>query len=239
MFGSISEEMTDSLVIGAASAMWLGILTSISPCPLATNIAAMSFIGRGIGSPKRVVLTGVFYTLGRMLAYAALAALLISSVLAVPEVSFFLEMNMNKVLGPLLIAVGLLLLDIVPFRFSTSLLTAGVQNRVERLGLLGSGLLGVVFAMSFCPVSAALYFGSLLPLAMSHGSTVALPSLYGIGTGLPVFGFAVLLAVGAQRVSVAFNRLAQFEKWARRITGVVFVLVGLKLVLNYIFQVGV
>jgi cytochrome c-type biogenesis protein len=229
----------DSLLVGAASAMWLGILTSISPCPLATNVAAMSFVGRGIGSPRRVVLTGVFYTMGRMFAYAALAALLISSVLAVPEVSFFLEMNMNKVLGPLLVVVGLLLLDALPFRFSTSLLTDGIQRRAERWGLLGSGLLGVVFAMSFCPVSAALYFGSLLPLAMAHGSAVALPSVYGIGTGLPVFGFAVLLALGAQRVSMAFNRLTQFEKWARRITGVVFVLVGLKLVLNYIFEVQI
>jgi cytochrome c-type biogenesis protein len=229
----------DGLLLGATSAMWLGILTSISPCPLATNVAAMSFIGRGIASPRRVVLTGVFYTLGRMLAYAALAALLIKSVLAVPEVSFFLEMNMNKVLGPLLIVVGLLLLEVLPFRFSTSLLTARIQSRVEHWGLLGAGLLGMIFAMSFCPVSAALYFGSLLPLAMAHGSAIALPSVYGIGTGLPVFGFAVLVALGAQRVSKAFNRLAQFEKWARRITGVVFILVGLKLVLNYIFEVQI
>jgi cytochrome c-type biogenesis protein len=229
----------DGLLLGATSAMWLGILTSISPCPLATNVAAMSFIGRGIASPRRVVLTGVFYTLGRMLAYAALAALLIKSVLAVPEVSFFLEMNMNKVLGPLLIVVGLLLLEVLPFRFSTSLLTARIQSRVQHWGLLGAGLLGMIFAMSFCPVSAALYFGSLLPLAMAHGSAIALPSVYGIGTGLPVFGFAVLVAFGAQRVSKAFNRLAQFEKWARRITGVVFILVGLKLVLNYIFEVQI
>jgi cytochrome c-type biogenesis protein len=229
----------DDFLLGATSAMWLGILTSISPCPLATNVAAMSFIGRGIGSPQRVVLTGVFYTLGRMLAYAGLAALMISSVLAVPEVSFFLEMNMNKILGPLLIVVGLLLLEVLPFRFSTSLLTARIQSRVEHWGLLGAGLLGMIFAMSFCPVSAALYFGSLLPLAMAHGSAVALPSVYGIGTGLPVFGFAVLVALGAQRVSKAFNRLVEFEKWARRITGAVFILVGLKLVLNYIFEVQI
>ena len=229
----------DDFLLGATSAMWLGILTSISPCPLATNVAAMSFIGRGIASPRRVVLTGVFYTLGRMLAYAALAALLISSVLAVPAVSFFLEMNMNKILGPLLIVVGLLLLEVLPFRFSTSLLTARIQSRVEHWGLLGAGLLGMIFAMSFCPVSAALYFGSLLPLAMAHGSAVALPSVYGIGTGLPVFGFAVLVALGAQRVSKAFNRLVEFEEWARRITGAVFILVGLKLVLNYIFEVQI
>jgi cytochrome c-type biogenesis protein len=227
------------LLLGAASALWLGILTSISPCPLATNVAAMSYIGKGLASPRRVLLTGVCYTLGRMFAYAGLAALLIASILATPEVAFFLEMNMNRLLGPLLILAGLLLLEVLPFRFSTSLFSSKVQGRVERWGLLGAGLLGFVFALSFCPVSAALYFGSLLPLAMASGSSVALPSVYGLGTGLPVFAFAVLVALGAQRVGRAFDRVAHFERWARRVTALVFILVGVKFVLNYIFEVQI
>jgi threonine/homoserine/homoserine lactone efflux protein len=97
----------------------------------------------------------------------------------------------------------------------------------------------MIFALSFCPVSAALFFGSLLPLAVQHGSIVGLPSIYGIGTGLPVFVFAVLIALGAQWVSKAFKRVAQFEKWARRITGTVFILVGLRYCLNYIFEVQI
>lgn len=227
----------DALLAGAASAMWLGMLTSISPCPLATNVAAMSFIGHSLRSPGRVILTGACYTLGRMVAYAGLAALLISSVLAVPEVAFFLEMNMNRLLGPLLIITGLLLLEVLPFRFSTSFLTGKVQSRAERGGLFGAGLLGIVFALSFCPVSAALYFGSLLPLAVANSSAIALPSIYGLGTGLPVFAFATLVALGAGSVSKAFNQVAQFEKWARRITAVTFIVVGIKFVLNYIFEV--
>jgi len=97
----------------------------------------------------------------------------------------------------------------------------------------------MIFALSFCPVSAALYFGSLLPLAAANGSAIAVPSVYGVGTGLPVFVFAVLLAFGAQRVSRAFHRLIQVEQWARRITAVVFILVGIKFVLNYIFEVQI
>jgi cytochrome c-type biogenesis protein len=229
----------DGVLAGAAAAMWLGILTSISPCPLATNVAAMSFIGKSLSSPRRVLLTGLLYTLGRTVAYAALAALLIGSVFAIPDVSFFLEMHMNKLLGPLLIVVGLLLLDLVPLSFPGSCAIDRIEGRFRRSGLWGAGALGMLFALSFCPVSAALFFGSLIPLAVKQGSTVGLPSIYGIGTGLPVFGFAVLIALGAQWVSKAFKRVAQFEKWARRITAAVFIVVGVRYCLNYIFEVQI
>lgn len=229
----------DGVALAAVSAAWLGFLTSISPCPLATNIAAMSFIGRSLNSPRRVVLTGALYTLGRTVAYTALAALLIASVFALPDVSFFLEMYMNKVLGPVLLIVGILLLDLVPIRYSGSCVTEKFQDRFSKSGLVGAGVLGMVFALSFCPVSAALFFGSLIPLAIQYGSIVGLPSIYGISTGLPVFVFAVLIAIGARWVSRAFNRVVQFEKWARRITGIIFILVGIRYCLNYIFEVQI
>jgi cytochrome c biogenesis protein CcdA len=229
----------DGLAGGAASAMWLGILTSISPCPLATNVAAMSFIGQSVNSPRRVLLTGLLYTLGRTIAYAALAALLIASVFAIPDVSFFLELYMNKLLGPLLIVVGLLLLDLVSFNFPGSCAINRLEGRFRRSGLWGAGALGMLFALSFCPVSAALFFGSLIPLAVKQNSAIGLPSVYGIGTGLPVFAFALLIALGAQWVSKAFQRVAQFEKWARRITAAVFIAIGVRYCLNYILEVQI
>jgi sulfite exporter TauE/SafE len=229
----------DGVLAGAASAMWLGILTSISPCPLATNVAAMSFIGKSLSSPRRVLLTGLLYTLGRTIAYAALASLLIASVFAIPDVSFFLELHMNKLLGPLLIVVGLLLLDLVPLSFPGSCAIDRIERRFRTSGLWGAGALGMLFALSFCPVSAALFFGSLIPLAVKQGSAIGLPSIYGIGTGLPVLGFALLIALGAQWVSKAFKRVAQFEKWARRITAAVFIVVGIRFCLNYIFEVQI
>jgi len=227
----------DSLVLAAGTALWLGVLTSISPCPLATNIAAISFIVRGMSSPGRVLATGILYTIGRTLTYLILGALLVASLLSIPEVAMFLQIYMNKALGPLLVVVGLILLDVIPLRFSTSCGGARVEKWAQSAGVWGSLPLGMVFALAFCPVSAALFFGSLIPLAVDAGSSVALPSLYGIGTGVPVFVFALLIGLGAQWVGKAFNKLTQIEQWARRATGVIFILVGLYFTLAYLLGV--
>ena len=226
--------MTEFL-LGIASAFWLGILTSISPCPLATNIAAISFVGRRVGSPAKVFLSGLLYTTGRTLTYVVLGALLVSSLLSAPYVSHVLQKYMNKALGPILILVGMVLVELIQINFSGSGVSEKMQKRVEAMGIWGALLLGVVFALSFCPVSAALFFGSLLPVAVRCGSGVILPSAYGVATGLPVLVFAVLIALGAKRVGEAYNKLVPFEKWARRITGGIFILVGVYYCLAYIF----
>ncbi|MGQ9575967.1 MAG: aromatic aminobenezylarsenical efflux permease ArsG family transporter [Thermoguttaceae bacterium] len=225
------------LIFGTTSALWLGILTSISPCPLATNIAAISYIGRRVGNARQVFLTGLLYALGRTIAYLGLAVLLLASVMSIPRVSLFLQKYMAKILGPVLIVVAMFLLDMVRVNLGGSGMSEKLQKHVDALGTWGALLLGVVFALTFCPVSAALFFGSLIPLSIKVNSSVALPSLYGIGTALPVLAFAVLLAVSAQSVGRAFNRLAQIEWWARRITGVVFLLIGIFYCLRYIYEV--
>ncbi len=228
--------MSEFLLL-AASAFWFGILTSVSPCPLATNVAAVSFLGRQLESPRRVLLGGLLYTLGRMLTYVVLGMLLVESVLSAPEAALFLQKHMNKVLGPLLILVGMLLLELLSFGSFGAGLAQRLQGRAERWGLLGAFVLGVVFALSFCPVSATLFFGSLLSVAIPARSGLLLPSLYGIGTGLPVLVFAILVALGARSLAGAFNRISQFERWARRATGLIFVGVGLYYSLAYIFEV--
>jgi cytochrome c-type biogenesis protein len=217
------------------SAFWLGILTSISPCPLATNIAAISFVARNLGSPHKVLWSGVLYSVGRMIVYIAIAVLAVVSLLSLPEVSFFLESNMHKIIGPILIIVGIILLDVLPISFSTSFLANSVQARAEKWGIWGSGLLGVVFALTFCPLSAALFFGSLIPLAVDGKSAVVMPSVYGLGTALPVFGFAIVMAFGMKSLGRFFDKLTQMEKWARKITAFVFIAAGLYLLLKSIF----
>lgn len=226
--------MTEFL-FAVASAFWLGILTSISPCPMATNIAAISFVGRRVGSPARVFLAGFLYTLGRTLTYTALGVLLAHSLLSAPSVSHMLQKYMNKALGPILILVGMVLVELIQVNFSGSGVSEKMQKRVESLGVWGSFVLGVIFALSFCPVSAALFFGSLLPLAMRFESAVILPFVYGAATGLPVLVFAVLIALGAKRVGEAYNRLVPFERWARLATGSLFILVGIYYCLAHIF----
>ena len=217
------------------SAFWLGVLTSISPCPLATNVAAISFVARNLGSSQKVLWSGVLYSVGRMLVYIVIAVLAVASLLSLPEVSFFLETNMHKIIGPLLIIVGIILLEVLPISFSTSLLNDSLQKRAGRWGVWGSGLLGVVFALTFCPLSAALFFGSLIPLAVDGKSAVLMPSVYGLGTAFPVMGFALVMAFGVKSIGKVFDKMTKMEKWARKATAFVFIATGLYLLLKSIF----
>ncbi len=228
----------DSFLLGITSAIWLGILTSISPCPLATNIAAISYIGKRLANPRLVFLSGLLYMLGRMLAYLILGIILVAGALSIPKLSYFLQENINKYLGPILIIAGIFLLELLPLNFTGFGLSRRMQGHVEDYGIWGAFLLGIIFALSFCPISAALFFGSLIPLSIKYDSGFILPSLFGIGTSLPVILFAFLIGLSTRLVSKVFNRLTQVELWARRITGVIFVLVGLYYSLVYIFRIS-
>ena len=212
------------LAIG--SALWLGILTSISPCPLATNIAAVSYVGRRVGNGRAVLLSGGLYTFGRSITYLVLGAAAVWSLMSMVAVSSFLQGTFYRLLGPMLIVVGLLLLGVFEFALPNLAANETLQKKVDRAGVWGAGLLGVVFALSFCPVSAGLFFGSLVPLAVDRGSPLMLPFVYGLGTALPVAVLAVLLAAGAGWVGAAIDRVQVFERWARRVTAVVFIGVG-------------
>jgi len=228
----------DSFVFAMGMSLWFGVLTSISPCPLATNIAAVSYIGRRVDKTGAALIAGVLYMTGRMMTYIALGVVLISSTQMIPAVAMFLQKYMNIALGPLLIVIGIFLLDIIKLSIPGS---GGVndrmQQRVERTGIWGAGLLGIIFALTFCPISAALFFGSLFSIAIPHQSVFILPGLFGIGTAIPVLGFAFLLAFSAQLVGKAFNRISRFEFWARRITALIFIAAGIYFVLQYIFHV--
>jgi len=221
----------------AGMALWFGVLTSISPCPLATNIAAVSFLGRRLASPGQVLLSGVLYALGRTVTYVALAAILVAGLLSMPAVSDFLQRSMNRLLGPILIVVGMFLLELLRFDLPGLRLSERMQQRVGGYGAWGAGLLGILFALSFCPLSAAWFFGGLIPLAVKAESPFFLPSLFGIGTALPVVGFGVLIALGARSVGVVYGRLTNVEAWARRVTGVLFIGIGVYLSLVHIFGV--
>jgi cytochrome c biogenesis protein CcdA len=228
----------DSFFLGVATATWLGILTSISPCPLATNIAAISYIGKRLANPRLIFLSGLLYMLGRMLVYLVLGIILVAGALSIPELSYFLQENINKYLGPVLILAGIFLLEIVRLNFTGFGFSQRVQGHVENYGVWGALVLGIIFALSFCPISAALFFGSLIPLSVKYNSSFVLPSLFGIGTALPVILFAFLIGLSTGLVSKVFNKLTQVELWARRVTGIIFILVGLYYSLVYIFRIN-
>jgi hypothetical protein len=186
----------------------------------------VSYVGRQVGSTRAVLVSGGLYTAGRALAYVVLGAAAVWSLMSVVAVSGFLQGGFHRALGPLLIMVGLLLLGVFKIDLPVFGVSAGLQERVDRSGVWGAGLLGIVFALSFCPVSAGLFFGSLVPLAADRSSPLLLPTLYGIGTALPVAVFAVVLAAGAGWLGRALDRVQAFEIWARRATAVVFIGVG-------------
>jgi len=229
------------LWLGAGTALWLGFLTSLSPCPLTTNIAAVSFIGKSVGNPRAVLSSGLAFTLGKVLAYVGLTLLLVKSVLSIPGAAGFLQRNLNLALGPLLLVTGVILLDVVPLRLPAPGLGGGPGGRLESLagrgGLLGSFLLGAVFSLAFCPVSAAIYFGRIVPLALERQAPGTVSIAYAVGTALPVIAFAILLAFAAHLMGAAFRKIKVFELWARRITGVLFIVAGVHHVLLYFFGV--
>lgn len=221
---------------GAIWAVWLGILTSISPCPLATNIAAISYIGDGAG-PRKTAARGLAYTAGRMAAYLGLGILLVAGLLSSSSLSNFLQRYMNRLLGPILVLTGMVLLELLDWKSTSTGLNESVRRNAEKGGISGAVILGIAFALSFCPVSAALFFGSLIPLSLKYRSSVAFPLLFGAGTALPVLLFAGLVAFGSRSIGTVYERLRQAERWGRRITGTVFILVGIYYSLVYIFEV--
>ncbi|MBI4706502.1 MAG: sulfite exporter TauE/SafE family protein [Candidatus Omnitrophica bacterium] len=224
------------ILIVFGSAFWLGILTSISPCPLATNIAAVSFLSKKIAHPFMVFLSGLAYTVGRMVAYATLGWIIINSFLSVPEVAQFLQKYMGKALGPLLIVTGLFLLEIITIKLPGVALSQKHHNKLVESGAPGAFLLGIIFALAFCPVSAALFFGSLIPLALNNKAGTILPFIYGVGTGLPVFIFSVAIALGVTSMSHWFHKITKLEYYTRRITGVIFIFAGLYYIGIYILK---
>ena len=217
----------ESGLLAVVSALWLGILTSISPCPLAANIAAVSYVGRHVGSPRRVLFAGALYTAGRALAYLVLGAAAVWSLMSVVSASSFFQGTFSRLIGPMIIVVGLFLLGLFSFSIRGVGVSDAMRERIDRAGIWGAFPLGAVLALAFCPVSAALFFGTLIPLATENRSPILLPAVYGIGTGLPVVIFAVLIALGVGWMGSALDRVQAFERWARLATGLVFVAVGI------------
>ncbi len=228
----------ESQAIPIISAFWFGILTSVSPCPLASNIAAVSYIVKGVEKTSSVLTTGLMYTMGRIIAYILLGILISASLLNIPQASHFMQNMMPKILGPVLLLTGFFLLGIISFSLPGFSLSEKTSAKFKKSGAVGALSLGILFALSFCPVSAALFFGSLIPLTLQNNSPVILPALYGIGTGLPVLVFALIIASGTRNISRIFNAITKAEYWARKITAGILIAVGIYYVLTNIFHVN-
>lgn len=219
------QSILDNSQYAFLTAFILGLMTAISPCPLATNISAVGFISRDIENRRRVFYNGLIYTLGRGVSYTLLAVILFFGASKL-HVSMLFQGWGEKLLGPVLILIGLLMLDVIKIRFP------GLTGLTEKIGENSKGsywrtfLLGMVFALAFCPYSGVLYFAMLIPVTISSASGLYLPFVFAIATGLPVILFAWLLAFAVGNVGKLYNQIKTFELWFRRVVSLVFIGVG-------------
>ncbi|PIF00954.1 MAG: cytochrome C biogenesis protein [Maribacter sp.] len=221
------QSLLENYNIPILSAFILGLMTAVSPCPLATNITATAFISKNISSKRKVFLNGLLYSFGRGVSYTVIGLILYFGASKFHIARFF-NQNGEKYLGPLLIITGLIMLDIIKLNFLGKLdFQERMSEKFKDKGLLGSFLIGVVFALAFCPYSGALFFGMLIPMTIASADGLYLPIIFAFGTGLPVILFTYLLAFTAGKVGVFYNRITKIEKVMRIVAGVVFVLTGL------------
>ena len=227
------QSLLENTTIPIISALLLGLMTAISPCPLATNITATAFISKNISNKKMVFLSGIVYSFGRAFSYTAIGLILFFGASKF-QVSRFFNQNGEKFLGPLLIIIGLIMLNVIRLNFlSNSNFTEKLSEKFKNKGLLGSFLIGVVFALAFCPYSAALYFGMLIPMTISSINGLYLPIIFALGTGLPVILFTYLLAFSVGSVGVFYKKIASIEKVMRYAAGIIFILTGIYYILIF------
>jgi cytochrome c-type biogenesis protein len=209
------------------AAFALGLLTAIAPCPLATNITATAYIAKTITNKKKVLLSGVLYTLGRVFSYTLIGAVIYFGASKFQVAKLF-QGSGEKYIGFVLIIIGLIMLDIIKLNFIKSgNITDRLSNKFKTQGLFGSFLLGALFAMAFCPYSGALFFAMLIPMTLSASAGLALPVVFSIGTGLPVILFAFVIAFSMEKLGLYFKAITKFEKVMRKATGLVFIITGL------------
>jgi cytochrome c biogenesis protein CcdA len=226
--------LLDNSTMPWLTAFLLGLMTAISPCPLATNITAVGFISRDIENRNRVFINGLLYTLGRAITYTAIALIIFLGADQL-KLSGFFQRYGEKIVGPLLIIIGLFMLDIVKIKFpGLSRLTSRIQNK-KKWGYLDAVLLGLVFALAFCPYSGVLYFGMLVPLTVTSASGLYLPVVFAIATGIPVIVFAWIIAYTISGIGGVYNKIKTFELWFRRIISILFIIVGIYYIIRVYF----
>jgi len=221
------NHLIDAYNLPVLTAFLIGILTSISPCPLATNITAIAYISKDIKTPRHTLLNGLFYTLGRGISYTILASLIYFGLSSFQIARIFQGWG-DKILGPILIVIGLIMFGIVKINFNNG------GEKIEKIKVwlsqkeyIGSLLLGVLFALAFCPYSGVLFFGVLIPLVLKSTESLLLPPIFALGTGLPVIVFSFLIAFSMQKVSKAFQIVQKVEKVMRYGVAVIFVGAGI------------
>ncbi|HPE43100.1 MAG TPA: aromatic aminobenezylarsenical efflux permease ArsG family transporter [Bacteroidales bacterium] len=220
------QSLLDNTSLPFLTALLLGLMTAISPCPLATNITAIAFISKDMENRRKVFFNGLIYTLGRAISYTAIGVVLFFGASTFSVAGFFQQWG-ERLLGPLLLIIGIFMLDNIRINFPGLGKLGDKMEQNPKKGFWQVLLLGIVFALAFCPYSGLLYFGMLIPITIASPSGLFLPMIFAVATGLPVIVLAWMLAFTMSEVGSFYNKLKTFEKWFRKVIAVVFILVGL------------
>lgn len=231
------QNILDSVQFPLLSAFILGLMTAISPCPLATNITATAYISKEIENKRRVFLNGLIYTAGRAFSYTLLGTILYFGASKF-HISRFLQSNGEKYIGILLLIIGVLMLDFISLgKFSLSNLTEQFTRKLKVSSFWGAFVLGCLFALAFCPYSGVLYFGMLIPMTLTSKLGILLPLVFAVATGLPVILISYIIAFSIGSIGNFYNRIKLFELWFRRAVAVLFILGGLYFIAIYFLKI--
>jgi threonine/homoserine/homoserine lactone efflux protein len=226
--------LLDSGTIPWVTALLLGLMTAISPCPLATNITAIGFISKDLENRNRVFLNGLYYTLGRAITYTLIPLIIF---LGADQFKFsgFFQRYGERIIGPLLVLIGIFMLDIVRMNFPGFRRLSERMEQRKSWRFIDAVLLGVIFALAFCPYSGVLFFGMLVPLTLSSASGLYLPVIFALATGIPVIIFAWVLAYTVSGIGGIYNKIKIFEFWFRRVIAMIFIVIGLYYIIRVYF----
>jgi sulfite exporter TauE/SafE len=226
------QNLIDQSTFPLLTAFLLGLMTAISPCPLATNITALAYISKDVENRRVVFMNGIYYTLGRAISYTLLGAIIFFGASKF-HISRAVQSNGEKWIGPLLIVIGIFMLGVIKLPGSSGSLVQRFADKVKPGNGWGAMLLGIIFALAFCPYSGVLYFGMLMPMVLSQPAGLILLPDFAIATGLPVILLAYLLAFSIGGIGKFYNRIKTFEVWFRRIVAILFILTGFYFVWIY------
>lgn len=227
------QNILDNTTLPFLTAFILGLMTAVSPCPLATNITAMAYISKDITNKRKVFFNGLIYTLGRSITYTSIGVLFYFGASKF-MIAGFLQKYGERALGPILIIIGLFMLDVIKLQIPWAEKFIAKKEQTSVTGFWDVLLLGIVFALGFCPYSGVLYFGMLIPMTISSASGLYLPIIFALGTGLPVIVFAWIIAYTLEGIGSVYNSVKTFEKWFRRVAAGVFIIAGIYY-LQYLF----
>ncbi len=208
------------------AAILMGLMTAVSPCPLATNITATAYISKDIQNKRIIFRNGLIYTLGRAISYTGLGVILFFGASKF-RISGFFNTYGERFLGFLLIIIGVFMIDLIKLNLSGGNLMNKLSEKIKGGNALSALLLGVIFALAFCPYSGMIYFGMLIPITVSSASGLWLPLAFAVATGLPVIIIAYILAYTVSGIGTFYKSMRKFEFWFRRIVGALFILVGI------------